>query len=64
MDATSTITATMIEATMVSRRDVQVTLRASARTWLMNVIGPTRFFGGAALVSEAPVGLFMTFRCT
>ena len=54
---------TMTDATIVSRRDVQVTLRASERTWLMNVIGPTRFFGGAALLSEAPVGLFMRFRC-
>jgi hypothetical protein len=51
----------MIVAVTVSLRDVHVTLRASARTWPKNVIGPTRFFGGeGAAVSEAPVGVFMT----
>lgn len=51
---------TMIVAQIVSLRDVQVTLRASARTCPMNVNGPVRFLGGAGeVVSDIPVGDFM-----
>ena len=61
--ATTTMTTTMIDATIVSLRVVQVTLRPSARTWLKNVMGPVRFLGGVLeAVSEVPVGVFMIFR--
>src|SRR5947208_3623218 len=55
--ATSTMMATITEVIQVSRRVVQVILRASVRTSLKNCIRLNGFFGGASADAE---GLAMT----